>query len=316
MADKTVKELADMVGKTASAVQQQLQDAGLPAREESDPVTELEQEKLVSYLKQSHGQQDKRRISLKSKTTSTARVTGSSGKSKSVNVEVRKKKVFDKPDPEKMAEELAAREQAMIESQARAAKDLEERSEAKKKSEERQAATLAAMRTSLGSSKSAAGKSAKVANSSVVVKKGGKAAVEIITKDKPKKKVAATKPKVETAVERKTREAREVEENRLRQIETESRQAQAKEAQKRTLEQMRKMAGKYTDREPVAEVRKDEPLAEGLVGDALEESFEKERREIKRGANSTGARGRRRKNQDEREVKNRKNGLRSASRSA
>ena len=311
MADKTVKELADMVGKTASAVQQQLQDAGLPAREESDPVTELEQEKLVSYLKQSHGQQDKRRISLKSKTTSTARVTGSSGKSKSVNVEVRKKKVFDKPDPEKMAEELAAREQAMIESQARAAKDLEERSEAKKKSEERQAATLAAMRTSLGSSKSAAGKSAKVANSSVVVKKGGKAAVEIITKDKPKKKVAATKPKVETAVERKTREAREVEENRLRQIETESRQAQAKEAQKRTLEQMRKMAGKYTDREPVAEVRKDEPLAEGLVGDALEESFEKERREIKRGANSTGARGRRRKNQDEREVKNRKNGLRS-----
>ncbi|MFZ2552982.1 translation initiation factor IF-2 [Psychrobacter sp. BF1] len=313
MADKTVKELADMVGKTASAVQQQLQDAGLPARNEGDPVTEVEQEKLVAYLKQSHGQQDKRRISLKSKTTSTARVTGSSGKSKSVNVEVRKKKVFDKPDPEKMAEELAAREQAMIESQTRAAKDLEERSEAKRKSEERQAATLAAMRTSLGSSKSSSGKSAKVANSSVVVKKGGKATVEIITKEKEKekKKVAATKPKVETAIERKVRETREVEENRLRQIETETRQAQAKEAQKRTLEQMRKMAGKYTD-QPVAEVRKDEPLAEGLVGDALEESFEKERREIKRGANSTGARGRRRKNQDEREIKNRKNGLRSA----
>ena len=314
MADKTVKELADMVGKTASVVQQQLQDAGLPARSESDSVTEAEQEKLVAYLKQSHGQQDKRRISLKSKTTSTARVTGSSGKSKSVNVEVRKKKVFDKPDPEKMAEELAAREQAMIEAQARAAKDLEERSEAKKKSEERQAATLAAMRTSLGSSKSSTGKSAKVANSSVVVKKGGKnAAVEVIVKDKEKakKKVAATKPKVETAAERKTREAREVEENRLRQIEAETRQAQAKEAQKRTLEQMRKMAGKYTD-QPVTEVRKDEPLAEGLVGDALEESFEKERREIKRGANSTGARGRRRKNQDEREIKNRKNGLRSS----
>ncbi|MBU5617051.1 translation initiation factor IF-2 [Psychrobacter sp. TAE2020] len=313
MADKTVKELADMVGKTASAVQQQLQDAGLPARNEGDPVTEVEQEKLVAYLKQSHGQQDKRRISLKSKTTSIARVTGSSGKSKSVNVEVRKKKVFDKPDPEKMAEELAAREQAMIESQTRAAKDLEERSEAKRKSEERQAATLAAMRTSLGSSKSSSGKSAKVANSSVVVKKGGKATVEIITKEKEKekKKVAATKPKVETAIERKVRETREVEENRLRQIETETRQAQAKEAQKRTLEQMRKMAGKYTD-QPVAEVRKDEPLAEGLVGDALEESFEKERREIKRGANSTGARGRRRKNQDEREIKNRKNGLRSA----
>ncbi len=315
MADKTVRELADMVGKTASVVQQQLQDAGMPARDEGDSVTEAEQEKLVAYLKQSHGQQDKRRISLKSKTTSTARVTGSSGKSKSVNVEVRKKKIFEKPDPEKMAEELAAREQAMIEAQARAAKDLEERLEAKKKSEERQAATLAAMRSSLGSSKSASGKSAKVANSSIVVKKGSKDTVEVITKDKekPKKKVvAATKPKVETAAERKIRETREVEENRLREIEAETRRAQAEEAQKRTLDQMRKMAGKYTD-QPATEVRKDEPLAEGLVGDALEESFEKERREIKRGASSTSARGRgRRKNQDEREIKNRKNGLRSS----
>lgn len=310
MADKTVKELADMVGKTASAVRQQLVDAGLPARAEDDPVTELEQEKLVTYLKQSHGQQEKRRISLKSKTTSTARVTGSSGKSKSVNVEVRKKKVFEKPNPEKMAEELAAREQALIEAQARAAKEAEERAAAKKKAEERQAATLAAMRASLGSSKKSDDKNDDI-SASVVVKKGGKAAAEVKPKEQPKKKAATTKPKVETAAERKAREAREAEEARLREIEAETRRKQAEEAQKRTLEQMRKMAGKYTDREPVAEVRKDEPLAEGLVGDALEESFEKERREIKRGASSTGARGRRRKNQDEREFKNRKNGLRS-----
>ena len=311
MADKTVKELAEMVGKTASAIQQQLQDAGLPARAEDDMVTEREQEKLVAYLKQSHGQQEKRRISLKSKTTSTARVTGSSGKSKSVNVEVRKKKVFEKPDPEKIAAELAAREKAMAEAQARAAKEAEERAIAKKEADERQAATLAAMRASLGSSKKSDGKNDDV-STSVVVKRGGKATAEVKSKEKEeKKKVAPTKPKVETAAERKAREAREKEEERLRQIEAETRRTQAEEAQKRTLEQMRKMAGKYTDREPVAEVRKDEPLAEGLVGDALEESFEKERREIKRGAGSTGARGRRRKNQDEREFKNRKNGLRS-----
>ncbi|NYR09257.1 translation initiation factor IF-2 [Psychrobacter sp. BI730] len=310
MADKTVKELAEMVGKTTDAVKQQLVDAGLPARAEDDLVTELEQEKLVTYLKQSHGQQEKRRISLKSKTTSTARVTGSSGKSKSVNVEVRKKKVFEKPDPEKMAEELAAREQALIESQERAAKEAEERAATKKKAEERQAATLAAMRASLGSSKKSDDKNDDI-STSVVVKKGGKATAEVKPKEQPKKKVAATKPKIETAAERKARETREKEEARLREIELETRRTQAEEAQKRTLEQMRKMAGKYTDREPVTEVRKDEPLAEGLVGDALEESFEKERREIKRGSNSTGTRGRRRKNQDEREIKNRKNGLRS-----
>jgi translation initiation factor IF-2 len=310
MADKTVKELAEMVSKTASAVQQQLVDAGLPARGEDDLVTELEQEQLVGYLKQSHGQQEKRRISLKSKTTSTARVTGSSGKSKSVNVEVRKKKVFEKPDPAQVAEELAAREKTMLEAKVKAEQDLLEREQAKKKSEERQAATLAAMRASLGGSKSkdSGGDDIK---SSVVVKKGGKEATEVKIKEK-KKVVAATKPKTETAAERKEREAREVEEERLRQLEVETRRQQAEEAQKRTLEQMRKMAGKYSDKEPVAEVRKDEPLAEGLVGDALEESFEKERREIKRGTTGTAARGKRRKNQEEREIKNRRHGLKSS----
>ena len=211
MADKTVKELAEMVGKTTSAVKQQLVDAGLPARAEDDLVTEFEQEKLVTYLKQSHGQNEKRRISLKSKTTSTARVTGSSGKSKSVNVEVRKKKVFEKPDPKKIAEELAAREQALIESQERAAKEAEERAATKKKAEERQAATLAAMRASLGSSKKSDDKNDDI-STSVVVKKGGKASkatVEVKPKEQPKKKVTATKPKVETAAERKARETRE-----------------------------------------------------------------------------------------------------------
>ena len=96
----------------------------------------------AAHLKQKSGQQEKRRISLKSKTTSTARVTGSSGKSKSVNVEVRRKQVFDKPNPEKMAEELAAREQAMAEAKQRAEKAPKSVTRAKKKAEERQAAKL------------------------------------------------------------------------------------------------------------------------------------------------------------------------------
>lgn len=308
MADKTVKELADMVSKSVSEVQNQLTDAGLPARGEDDLVTELEQEQLVAFLKQSHGQKEKRRISLKSKTTSTARVTGSSGKSKSVNVEVRKKKVFEKPDPNKLAEEIAAREKAALEAKQRAEEEAKKREQAKKEAEERQAATLAAMRANLGGGSSSDDKKDEV--STVVVKKGSKAAAA--AKEAPKKKVAATKPKVETEAERKAREAREAEEERLRRIEAETRRKQAEEAQKKTLEQMRKMAGKYSDKEPVAEVRKDEPLAEGLVGEALEESFEKERREIKRGSSGTATRGRRRKGQEEREIRNRKHGLKSS----
>ena len=309
MADKTVKELAEMVSKTVSELQQQLVDAGMPERGEDDLVTELEQEQLVAYLKQTHGQERKRRISLKSKTTSTARVTGSSGKAKSVNVEVRKKKVFEKPDPNKLAEEIAAREKAVAEAKERALQEAKQKEQAKKEAEERQAATLAAMRANLGGGQSDTASDEEVA--SVVVKKGSKAADDAKANVK-KKAVAKAPPKVETEAERKEREAREAEEERLRKIEAETRRKQAEEAQKRTLEEMRKMAGKYSDKEPVAEVRKDEPLAEGLVGEALEESFEKERREIKRGSSSTAARGRRRKSQEEREIRNRRHGLKSS----
>ena len=112
MADKTVKELADMTKKSVDAIKKQLVDAGLPARGDDDIVTEQEQEKFVSFLQQSHGQQDKPRISINRKTTSTAKVTGTSGKAKNVNVEVRKKVVFEKPNPEKIAQELEAQKQA------------------------------------------------------------------------------------------------------------------------------------------------------------------------------------------------------------
>lgn len=315
MADKTVKELAKMVSKSVTALQQQLVDAGLPARGESDIVTELEQEQLVAFLKKSHGQEGKRRISLKQKTTSTAKVTGSSGRAKSVNVEVRKKMTFEKPDPKKIAEEAAIREKVRLEAEAKAKVEAEAKEKARKEAEERQQATLAAMRAShAGSSDKSA-----TTTTEVVVKKGAKASV---TKSTAKttatkaEKVTTNKPapvKKETAAERKAREAREAEEERLRKIEAEARRKAAEEAQQRTLEEMRKMASKYSDKENETTVaKKDEPLAKGLVGQALEESFEKERREIKRGSSSTGARGRRRKNREEQEIKTRNRGLKSS----
>ena len=312
MADKTVKELAEMTKKTVDAINQQLVKAGLAARSDNDIVTDSEQEKLVSFLQQSHGQQDKPRISLKSKTTSTARVTGTSGKAKSINVEVRKKMVFDKPDPNKLAEELAAREAAakVAEEKARVAqekaeKEKAEKEKAKQAAEARQQATLAAMRANLGSSSQ---KSSAATTTSVVVKKGNKTA-EIEVK-KAEKKPAVKK---ETDSERKAREA---EEERLRQIEAENRRKAAEEAQQRTLEQMRQMASKYAenDTETTMVVKKDEPLAEGLVGAALEDSFEQERREIKRGSSSTANKNRRRRRDDEgeQEIKNRGRGLKSS----
>ena len=55
MADKTVKELAAMTTKTVEAINNQLVKAGLSARGDNDIVTDSEQQKLVSFLQQSHG---------------------------------------------------------------------------------------------------------------------------------------------------------------------------------------------------------------------------------------------------------------------
>ncbi len=47
-------------------------------------------------------------ITLKRKTTSTAKVASTSGKAKTINVEVRKKHTFVKPDPEQIKAEALA----------------------------------------------------------------------------------------------------------------------------------------------------------------------------------------------------------------
>ena len=123
MADKSVNELAQQVGRPVEKLLAQLVEAGLPARAATGLVTDSEQEKLVAHLRQSHGQaaQDNSQITLKRKTLGTAKVASSTGKAKTINVEVRKKHTFVKPDASalvaeraRLETEAAARIQASI----------------------------------------------------------------------------------------------------------------------------------------------------------------------------------------------------------
>lgn len=268
---------------------------------------------------------DNKRISIKSKTTSTAKVTGTSGKAKAVNVVKTKKIVFEKPDANKITEEIAAQAKAAEEARLKAAKEKQDAERAKQEAAERQAATLAAMRASSHDAQKTATTSA-----SVVVKKtkkdnlphDGSADKATVSNNKANKTDKSKKPapkpsnKVESAEEKAARKAREAEEERLRQLEAQNRRKAAEEAQKRTLEQMKQMASRYNDKDETSStiVRKDEPLAKGLVGAALEESFEKERREIKRGTNSNVSRskGGKKKGKEELEIKTKQRGLKSS----
>lgn len=258
---------------------------------------------------------DNKRISIKSKTTSTAKVTGTSGKAKAVNVVKTKKIVFEKPDANKIAEEVAAQAKAAEEARLKAAEEKQAAERNKKEAAERQAATLAAMRASSDDQEKTTSSSI-----SVVVKKakkdGGATDDKSDKADNKAKKPTPKPAKSETAEDKAARKAREAEEEKLRQLEAENRRKAAEEAQKRTLEQMKQMASRYSDKEDNSStiVRKDEPLAKGLVGAALEESFEKERREIKRGTNTNSSRskGSKKKGREELEIKTKQRGLKSS----
>ena len=119
MTDKSIKELALSVGRPVEKLLEQVRDAGLPQRKADDIISTEQQSTLVNHLKKVHGQEGNAgQITLKRKTTSTAKVASTSGKAKTINVEVRKKHTFTKPDPEQIKAEALAKAQA--EQQARA----------------------------------------------------------------------------------------------------------------------------------------------------------------------------------------------------
>jgi translation initiation factor IF-2 len=98
MADVTVSALAATVGASVERLLTQMQEAGLPQQTADETVTDEEKQTLLVYLKGLHGEQAQapKKITLKRKSISTLKAGGSG---KSVNVEVRKKRVYVKRDP-------------------------------------------------------------------------------------------------------------------------------------------------------------------------------------------------------------------------
>lgn len=104
MADVTVAELAETTGTTVERLLQQLQEAGLSQTAPTDLVSDEEKQTLLTHIKNSHGETASdaapKKITLKRRTLSTLK-TGGSGRGRTVNVEVRKKRTYvRKAEPE------------------------------------------------------------------------------------------------------------------------------------------------------------------------------------------------------------------------
>jgi translation initiation factor IF-2 len=168
MAHMSVAQFAGELRMPPKVLLEQLRAAGVNKMLAEDTLTEQDKTKLLDYLRKAHGAADgKNKITLTRKQTSEIKKADSSGKARTIQVEVRKKRVFVKREagegqqavveappapPQVDGREVALREQESrrdAELAARQAAELaekaeRERREAEKRDAEQRAAEEAA----------------------------------------------------------------------------------------------------------------------------------------------------------------------------
>src|SRR3954470_11569913 len=100
MAQTSVAQFASELKVPPSVLLEQLRAAGVEKKQADDALSEQDKSRLLEYLRRSHGATDmKNKITLTRKQTSEIKKTDATGKYRTVQVEVRKKRVFVKRDP-------------------------------------------------------------------------------------------------------------------------------------------------------------------------------------------------------------------------
>ncbi len=121
MSKVTVSQLAEVLGVEVSKLLAQLGDAGIEGSSGDDAVSNDDKKKLLAYLRASHGKMETdatapRKVTLKRKTVSELRVSGSGPRAstRTVNVEVRKRRTYVKREvvQEQLGTDDANREEA------------------------------------------------------------------------------------------------------------------------------------------------------------------------------------------------------------
>jgi translation initiation factor IF-2 len=99
MAVTTVAQFAAQLKREATALLDQLQSAGVTKKSPDDALTEADKERLLDFLRSSHGTAgDRKKITLTKKSTSEIKQADASGKARTIQVQVVKKRVFVKRD--------------------------------------------------------------------------------------------------------------------------------------------------------------------------------------------------------------------------
>lgn len=118
----TVAEFAAELKKTPEDLLSQLKAAGVVKHAPTDALSEDDKKRLHAHLQSTSGLSVRKPITLTKKSTSQIKQEDASGKTRTVQVEVRKKRTFVKREEAPLSpEQIAAREQAAAEAAAQAA---------------------------------------------------------------------------------------------------------------------------------------------------------------------------------------------------
>ena len=98
MSSNTVVQFAAELKMPANVLLEQLRSAGVSVSSVDDQVTDSDKAKLLESLRRSHGATEGKKITLTRRQTSEIRQADGSGRSRTIQVEVRKKRVFVKRD--------------------------------------------------------------------------------------------------------------------------------------------------------------------------------------------------------------------------
>jgi translation initiation factor IF-2 len=129
MSTTSVAKFAAELKLPTDVLLEQLKNAGVAKSSSEDLLTDDDKEHLLSALRKAHGAEDapKRKITLTRKSTSEIKQADGTGKARTIQVEVRKKRVFVKKDAE-VAEPVVVEPPApVLDDAQQAARDEEDR---------------------------------------------------------------------------------------------------------------------------------------------------------------------------------------------
>jgi translation initiation factor IF-2 len=221
MALTTIEKFATELKMPPGILLEQLTAAGVGGKKEGDKLSEQDKTRLLDYLRKQHGGMElKKKITLTRKQTTEIKSADSTGRARTIQVEVRKKRVFVKRDgadsappveeavpsqPIVTATELAAREEEARKGAALIAKQQEDvqqkqdqakKRQTKKEKEAEEAAAKAAEAVAAAAKEAAVAPPPAVADAKPAAKTEGTLHKPLAKpgtkKDKPSRKPSAT----------------------------------------------------------------------------------------------------------------------------